>query len=121
MSEWAASYPQLLGHVVRGRRMLVEMSLAEMAASVGLKSASGWSRVETGDTTMTVSQLRKAAHVLGTTPAELVRDADELVVNLEAAGVLVHDETPKEGRKWLLGGAALLAVVASAAALSRRG
>ena len=42
-------------------------------------SRSGWSRIETGDTTMPVEQLARAASVLGVAPWSLVQKADEYV------------------------------------------
>ncbi len=108
-------YGQILGQVIRGRREMQGMNLLSMANSMELASASGWSRVETGDTAMTIAQLRRAARKLGTQPAEIVRQADVLAAQLEANGVKVHDEKPKNIGKWLMG-AGILALLAGGAA-----
>lgn len=109
-------YGQIVGQVIRGRRELQGINLLTMAESVTLASASGWSRVETGDTTMNLSQLRKAAKKLGVEPWAMIHQADLIAAQLEASGVTVHDDKPKNLRKWLLGGAGILALVAGAAA-----
>lgn len=113
----ATFYGQILGQVVRGRRELQGMTLQAMATGVALASPSGWSRVETGETAMTVGQLRRAARRLGVAPWVLVRQADLMADQLERSGVTVGDEKPKdvEMGKWLLGGAGLLALIAGAA------
>lgn len=102
-------YSQVVGHVVRGHRELQGLSLAEMAESIGL-SSSGWSRVETGHTTMTVVHLVRAARRLGMPPWEIVRQADLVVSWLEARGVVVHDSRPA-GLDKMLSAAELLALV----------
>jgi hypothetical protein len=110
------SYGQIVGQVMRGCREMQGINLLAMAESVALATPSGWSRVETGDTAMTLIQLRKAARKLGMEPAAVVRQADVIASQLEASGVVVHDEKPKNLGKWLLGGAGLLALVAAGAA-----
>jgi transcriptional regulator with XRE-family HTH domain len=120
MMEAATSYMQIVGQVVRGRREMQGIALLSMAEAADLATVSGWSRVETGDTTMTLAQLRKAARLLNMDPWVLVQQADTIAAQLEASGMTVHDEKPKNVGKWLLGGAALLAVVAGAAAAASK-
>lgn len=85
------SYPQVLGQVIRLRRKEASISQGTLAEAVGLSSASGWSRVETGDTSMEIRHLRGAARVLGTSPRELVEETDELCGKLGGLGVEVFD------------------------------
>ena len=115
MQQQETFYGQIVGQVIRGRREMQQMNLLTMAQSVALASPSGWSRVETGDTAMTLAQLRKAAKALGMEPSEIVRQADLLTKQLEANGVIVHDDKQKDIGKWLLGGAGILALVAAGA------
>ena len=68
-------YAQVVGEQVRMWRRLKKITLTDMAKAAGL-SQSGWSRVETGDTTMTVEQLRIACKMLGVAPWTLLRHAD---------------------------------------------
>jgi transcriptional regulator with XRE-family HTH domain len=112
------SYGQIVGQVIRGRRELNGVSLLAMAQSVALATPSGWSRVETGDTAITLNQLRKAARKLRVEPASLVHQADIIAAQLEASGILVHDDKPKNVGHWLLGGAGILALIAAGAAAS---
>jgi len=114
------SYGQIVGQVIRGRREMQGINLLAMAESVALATPSGWSRVETGDTAMTLAQLRKAAKTLGMPPADIVRQADIIATQLEASGVKVHDEKPKNLGKWLLGGAGILALFAAGAAAASK-
>lgn len=109
-------YGQLVGQVIRGCREMQGIKLLAMAQSLDLSSASGWSRVETGDTTMTLAQLRKAAKKLGMSPGAIVQRADAIAAQLELSGVVVRDDKPKDIGKRLLGGAGILAVVAAAGA-----
>jgi hypothetical protein len=48
----------------------------------------------------------------------LVKDADAMAEKLSVAGVVVHDENPRDKAVWLLGGAAILALVTGAAVAS---
>jgi transcriptional regulator with XRE-family HTH domain len=112
------SYSQLVGQVIRGRRELAGISIARMAESASLSSPSGWSRVETGDTTMNLAQLRKAALALNVEPWTIIQQTDLLARQLAQNGVVIRDEKPKTARNVLLGGAALLALAGGAVAVA---
>ena len=71
-------YSIILGRLVRMRRELQNVQLSKMAEDMGL-TTSGWSRVETGDTKMSVDQLYQACRILGFKPASIVQMADELM------------------------------------------
>jgi transcriptional regulator with XRE-family HTH domain len=114
------SYAQLVGQVIRGRRELANITLSGLAESAQLSSASGWSRVETGDTIMNLTQLRKAAQVLNVEPWTILQQTDHLAKELTAKGIVVHDEKPKTPRNWILGGAAILALAGGVAAAASR-
>jgi transcriptional regulator with XRE-family HTH domain len=114
-----ATYAQLVGQVVRGSRELKGMDLATMAASASL-SLSSWSRVETGHTIMTVSQLRRAARSLRVEPWTLVKQADSLATQLSRGGIVVIDDKPADPAAAVLGGAALLALLAGGAAIASK-
>jgi transcriptional regulator with XRE-family HTH domain len=70
-------YYAIVGRVVRLQRESRGIKLRAFAAKL-LMSFSGWSRVETGDTVMTVEQLKKAADALGVRPSDIVRLADDM-------------------------------------------
>ena len=90
-----AFYAQIVGQVIRAHRHQAEVTLAVFAARIG-SSPSGWSRVETGATCLTVVQLRRAARVLGTNSGAILRDADRIATELEGCGVVVSDTKPVE-------------------------
>lgn len=84
----ATPYTQIVGQVVRSRRVLLNIDQPTMTDALGI-TASGMSRLETGHTMMTVAQLRKAATALRTTPADLLRAADTLVKQLESSEITI--------------------------------
>ena len=104
-------YDQIVGQLIRGRRECSSLSLAEMADAAGFGSASGWSRVETGDTTMTMAHLRSAAIKLGVEPWVLVQQADSIASRLKDKGAFVLDHKPDASTKTLRG-AGILALLA---------
>jgi len=66
------SYSARVGRAVRYLREVAGISLTEMADRCGVLTVSGWSRVETGATTMTVDQLQRAAKAIGKKPSEIL-------------------------------------------------
>jgi transcriptional regulator with XRE-family HTH domain len=120
----AVTYAQILGHVIRGSRELRGISLETMATDMGFSSRSGWSRVESGDTTITAAQLRRAARCLRRETWAVVQDADNLAAQLTASGTTVLDNKPmddgKSKKSRVVGTAAVLALVASAVAVANR-
>jgi len=68
---------------------LLGIRLVAMANAMGM-SSSGLSRIETGNTAVTVSQLRKVARELRTTASDVVRQAEEMAAKLSAEGVSVR-------------------------------
>jgi len=70
-------YYAIVGRVVRLQREARGFKLREFAKKMKL-GISGWSRVETGDTVMSVDQLKRAADVLGIRPAVIVQMADAM-------------------------------------------
>lgn len=70
-------FARALGRTVRAHREIRKVSLAKLAKSLGY-TVSGWSRVETGQVTMTSAQLFLAARELGIEPHVLVMAAETL-------------------------------------------
>lgn len=104
-------YAHIVGQVIRSSREVRHITMTTMAAAAGLTS-SAWSRVETGETTLTVSQLRKASTKLGVEPWTIIQLASRISTQLSERGVVVHDEKPQDVSK-LIGGAAILALITS--------
>jgi transcriptional regulator with XRE-family HTH domain len=79
-------YAGIVGRALRMRREIVGISLSAFAREMGI-TTSGWSRVETGDTVMTVAQLSAACHVLAVDPWQIIRHADALTKELDGAAL----------------------------------
>jgi len=73
-----SAYHVVVGRIVRLHRECKGIGLRDFAKKMGL-GISGWSRVETGDTTMTVTQLHRACSVLRIKPGDLIQQADSFV------------------------------------------
>jgi transcriptional regulator with XRE-family HTH domain len=70
------SYSAVVGRFIRLEREVQQMTLSTMAKKLGY-STSGWSRVETGNVSMTIVTLRRACLALGRTPSVILKEADD--------------------------------------------
>ncbi|MCC7062100.1 MAG: SIR2 family protein [Planctomycetes bacterium] len=80
-------------------------------------SPSTWSRIERGESALTMDQLAAVAEVLDVSPSRILRDADNVAAQLARRGVHVERRRVPEAVAQglaLLAGAALVALVASA-------
>lgn len=106
------TYTALLGQILQYHRQRVGLQQADVAAALGILQPA-YSRIEKGDTSITVAQLRIVARRLGMQPAQIVHHTEQWVENLRQQGVTVTDEreVPKEALLVGLGilAAALLA------------
>lgn len=84
-------YNVLVGQVLQRRREALGKSQGEVAQAIGL-TQSAFSRVESGQTALTVSHLRSLSATLGTTAEKILSDADSLAKQLQAKGVQVPNE-----------------------------
>lgn len=75
-------------------------------------SQSTWSRIENGNSALTIDQLNLAADALGTQPSRLLHEADEAVRSLKSRGVRVEPERGVEAGPALAAGLILLSAVA---------
>lgn len=76
---WAVStYPAMVGAVLAARRRELRLRQSSIASSVGL-NVSTWSRIENGETALTIEQLAVAAEALGLPPSVLLRAVDTTV------------------------------------------
>lgn len=82
------TYPALVGSILAALRKQAEPSLTQLqvAEAVGV-SVSTWSRIETGETALTVEQLAIAASALGTSPGAILGAADIKTIELLEKGV----------------------------------
>jgi len=94
MTAFEVHYGQLVGLVIRGRRETLGLPMPQMAEHMKM-TVSGWSRLETGDTAMTLAQARRAARWLEMPVGEIIAQADALTGRLEALGIEVHSDKKK--------------------------
>ena len=107
------TYGAVLGQVLARRRQ-AQMGLhqQDVAASLGIGQPA-YSRLESGQSAMSVSQLRRVALRLGTQPSELLAEADRYVMYLQAQGVVVVDDKEGSTGELLIGLGILAALLAS--------
>ena len=82
----ALSYPAAVGAVLQALRKVRLADQAELGRAVGLGIAA-WSKIENGQTAVTVEQLALAACELETTPAEILALAEEWFIEAAKHGV----------------------------------
>jgi transcriptional regulator with XRE-family HTH domain len=87
------TYPALVGKILAQQRETRGIKQGELAAKLGL-SQSAYSRLESGDSVLNLSQLRNVAMQLGLKPAQLLQWADQYEVQLRQQGVEVISEKP---------------------------
>lgn len=88
-------YNALIGHILQKQREQLGRSQFEVAQSVGL-TQSAYSRVESGQTALTVTLLRALANALGKTTDEILFEADSLEKALIKQGVGVPMDKPSD-------------------------
>lgn len=109
------TYPAIVGRLLVAAREALGLDQAQVAREVGVTQPT-WSRIERGDSALTVAQLAKAATALKTSPGEIMENADAAAEGLRAEGVTVHDERPAKAIK---AGMALIGLAALAFLIAR--
>jgi transcriptional regulator with XRE-family HTH domain len=106
------TYTALLGQILQHHRQRLGLQQADVAAALGILQPA-YSRIEKGDTSITVAQLRIVARRLGMAPAQILHDTEQWVQHLRTQGVTVTDEKEVPQAALLIGlgilAAALLA------------
>lgn len=103
-----ATFPSVVGLVLEAVRKERGLSQGEIAPIVGV-AVSTWSRIENGESALTVEQLAKAAQVLQTLPSSILRAAEEKLVDLKNHGVTISaDRISNEEIKTIKSAAFLL-------------
>jgi transcriptional regulator with XRE-family HTH domain len=85
------TYPALVGQVVAHLREGKGIKQGDAATAIGL-SQSAYSRLEKGESVMSISQLRKVANFLGMQPSELLFTVDSYEAEIRAQGAEVIPE-----------------------------
>ncbi|KFX76725.1 helix-turn-helix domain-containing protein [Ralstonia solanacearum] len=85
------TYPALVGKLLAQRREEIGRKQGEVAVAVGM-SQSAYSRLESGESVLNLSQLRNVCAELGTAPAQVLRNAEQCELQLRKQGVDVIAE-----------------------------
>lgn len=98
------SYSTLIGQLIAHRRKQLSLRQEEVAGTLAI-SQSAYSRVEKGETSISVGQLIIIASHIGVSPAALLDEAEDYAKLLRARGVQITDEKEKSapGRLIALG------------------
>ena len=80
------AYPALVGAVLAGVRKSRKLSQSQLADAVGV-GVSTWSRIESGESALSIEQLAAAADGLGVAPSVLLFTVDEQVSKLRDRSV----------------------------------
>jgi transcriptional regulator with XRE-family HTH domain len=107
------TYGAVLGQVIAKRRQLDGMHQKALAEGIGL-TQSAYSKLEAGQSTMSVVHLRQIARQLKCTPHGLIEEADQLALQLEQQGVTLSDEKATNTGELLIGLGILAAIIAAA-------
>ncbi len=105
----ATTYPALVGRVLGYLREQKKLEQANLARAVGVSQPT-WSRIENGQSAVTVDQLARAASALKMQTNQILAMVDQSVNRLERQGVRVERKKPSEevGPGLVLIGAAAL-------------
>ena len=109
------AFSEVVGGLLRYHRKSDGVAQRDLAAEVGL-STSSWSRAETGQGPLTITQFRAATQALGLDAWRVMKQAEELSAKIpdSSPGFEVVNERPGQNQVgWFLGGAAVGALVAT--------
>lgn len=106
-------YSALVGQVIKQARVEQGGQQGDMANLLGL-SQSAYSRLESGDSMLSVWQMRQCAELLRMKPSELLRRVELLEAQLWRQGVPIVEAKKANPAAALMGIALLLALLASA-------
>lgn len=107
----ATTYRAIVGRLLQQQRKAAFPDGEKFAKLVGISQPT-LSRIESGAVATSVEQLRRLAEALGTTPAQLLDQADRAAAMLPKKGVQVVESGEESGDVMaFLTGAALAAVL----------
>lgn len=120
MLQPGSTYSAVVGAVIANQREILDVSQAQLAEAVGIGQPA-WSRIEKGESALTIDQLARAASKLNSSPSELLLMADRTVMEMKEQELKVSYEKPqrksnaaKNTGLLLLGGAALATLIYAA-------
>lgn len=108
----ATTFPAIIGRLLVAQRERLGLDQSDIAEAVGVTQPT-WSRIERGESAISVDQLRRACNRLGVVPGQLLNQADNAKVQLERQGISVVESADDTAEKALafLGLAALAALI----------
>lgn len=110
-------YNVLVGKILQRHRETSGISQSEVAAAAGL-TQSAYSRIESGQTALTISHLHVIANALGKKPDEIMREVEDVSERLVSQHVSVPFEKPENNDNakaaLFLGLGVLLVILAAA-------
>lgn len=108
------TYPSVVGTVIEKLRKNAGVNQSEIASHLGVTQAT-WSRIEAGNSALTIEQLMQVAEKLGNKPGDILHIADQSVRQLESQGIKVEGKRlkdPLDSGLALVGAAVLGAAIA---------
>lgn len=107
----ATTFPAIIGRLLAVQRDRLNLDQATVAAAVGVTQPT-WSRIERGESAISVDQLRRACNRLGLVPGQLLNQADSAKAQLERQGISVVESADDTDKALaFLGLAALAALI----------
>ncbi len=119
----ATTYPAIVGGVLAQIRNQAGLRQEQLAQALGITQAT-LSRIEKGQSSITVEHLRLAAPRLGSTPSQILSYADQTELSMHSRGIVVtatRDDENLQKTMVLIGAAALLAMIVAVIASSQKG
>jgi transcriptional regulator with XRE-family HTH domain len=110
-------YSALIGGVVQNQRKFLNLQQGDIARQLSL-SQSAYSRIESGDTVMSVTQLRQIAALIGTNAQRILDQADRIAMQLHSQGVPISHEKKDNSGAILIGLGLLAAALVAAGSIS---
>jgi transcriptional regulator with XRE-family HTH domain len=103
-------YSVVVGRVLQQRRTHFGLQQNDLAAAMRI-TQSAYSRLESGDTALSITQLRIAGAMFNTSAAEILASADQYANYLQLQGVQISDEKKDNSVAVLIGLGLLAAAV----------
>ncbi len=85
------SYPAIVGRIIEYLRKEKGLKQETVATKLKLKQAT-WSRIERGQSGISLEQLSNVSDLLGTTPHQIIKNADYAKDALSNQGIKVHPQ-----------------------------
>jgi transcriptional regulator with XRE-family HTH domain len=114
------TYAAIIGNVIKQLRGQQSVSQGELAKKMGVTQAA-WSKLESGKSNITTTQLAKVADFLNIEANQITRYADDSATDFRAKGMKVtYDNKEADSIGLMLLGAAAIGGIIAAIILSRK-